>query len=319
MPAATMRILAWAAPNQAQLIQETARSTGAQVVAIASPTPQGAPELSKALDTRRVEDLRNAIHQGEFDVLWLAAPEPASAEVRRLIRELKVRTVSCEPQVGDIGELLADPQGGIGTSVVPLMRRSPGYRAAAQTIPQFGEAQCVNVFFRSGPGQGTLFARLYDAMDVLLDLCGEIETINAGLAGPLANVPDNLHGLRGHMSGNLRFKPNRCACVALSDGAGTWFRGVTVLGEGGCLRISDAGFEWIGPDGRVLDQHQSEKANILPGELIGMQIRRLQEGLDSGEQPDNISLMSMCESARLSCLTGQDEAPAKLAEMMSRP
>src|SRR4029453_13117510 len=162
-------------------IQETARSTGMQIVAIASPTPQGAAELSKSLDARRVDDLRNAIHQGDFDVLWLAAAEPRGTKVRRLIPELNRRTVSWEPQLGDIGELLADPQLGRAMMNVPLMRRSPGFRAAAQAIPQFGEPQCVNVFFRSGPGQGTLFARLYDAMDVLLDLCGDIETINAGL------------------------------------------------------------------------------------------------------------------------------------------
>ena len=94
------------------------------------------------------------------------------------------------------------------------------------------------MFFRCGLGQGTLFSRLFDAMDLLQSICGPIESINASLSGPLERVPEDLHALHGHMTINLRFKPNRCACIALSNHAGNWFRGlleshgVEVVGEG---------------------------------------------------------------------------------------
>ena len=46
-------------------------------------------------------------------------------------------------------------------------------------------------------------------------------------------------------------------------------RGVTVLGDAGCLRISDGGFEWSAADGRVIDHHREDEKQS-PGELIGM-------------------------------------------------
>jgi hypothetical protein len=175
------------------------------------------------------------------------------------------------------------------------------------------------VFFRGGLGHGTLTARLFDAMDVVLDLCGPIEAVNAALSGPLQNVPDELPDLRGHMTINIRFKPNRCACAALSDSAGGWFRGITVLGDGGCMRISETGFEWIGPDGTMIDQLH-EPPQRTPGGQIGLQIRRVLDGKDHSQSPpDCLTLVTLCEAARLSCLTGQDETPAKLKEMLARP
>jgi hypothetical protein len=156
-------------------------------------------------------------------------------------------------------------------------------------------------------------------MDAVDQLCGEAESIDAALATPMPDPPENLAGLCGHMTINMRFPGSRCACVAVSDSAGTWFRGVTVLGETGCLRISDDGFEWIAPDGELLDSHESEE-RTTPGLLIGMQIARVLEGRDANEPPpDHARLLSLCEAARLSARTGQGEAPRKLLRMLSRP
>lgn len=313
------RIIVWATADQQPLISAAVKSAELELMSIGSPRSESASSLAKAMEVERFDDLRQAVQRQDIDLVWLAAAEPIEADVRRLLDELKLPTVCSQPPFTTISELINDPAGASETIFVPLMRRSPGYRAASDVLPQFGQPQCVNVFFRSGPGQGTLLARLYDAVDVINLLCGQIETINAGLAGSLPAVPDMLTDLRGHLTGNLRFKPNRCACIALSDAAGSWFRGVTVLGEEGCLRISDGGFEWIGSDGRIVDRHDATGA-ITPGELIGAQISRIFDSMDlSDPPPDNIHLLAMCEAARLSCLTGQDEAPAKIIEMLSRP
>jgi predicted dehydrogenase len=155
-------------------------------------------------------------------------------------------------------------------------------------------------------------------MDLVFTLCGVVETMDAALATPLARVPDLLAGLHGHLTLNMRFPGHYCACVAVSDRAGAWFRGVTVLGDGGCLRINDGGFDWLAPDGRLLDSHHEER-NLTAGELIGEQIKRMLGGLDTNEvPPDNARLLALCEAARLSCRTGQGEAPRKMFEMMKR-
>jgi predicted dehydrogenase len=320
MPAiATIQTLVCGQADQEQLIRDAAKAASLSIVAAASIEAAGAADLAKALGAERVDDIRQAAHREGLDLIWLADPRPVESDTLRRVRDAGIRTITSEPQFGLISDLQADTSRTGWPTFVPAMRRSPGFRAAVEALPQFGQAQCVNVFFRSGPGQGSLFARLFDAMDVITSLCDQTQAINAALAGPLNTVPEHPEGLHGHMTVNMRFKSNRCACAALSDSAGSWFRGVTVLGEGGCLRISDGGFDWIGPAGNTIDSLHSH-TSLPPGELVGMQIARALEDKDAGEPPPDIAgLLSLCEAARLSCLTGQDESPGKLMEMMSRP
>ena len=168
-------------------------------------------------------------------------------------------------------------------------------------------------------GEGSLFARLFDAIDLLEVLCGDVEMMDAALAGPLSAPPDSLSGLHGHLTLNMRYSGNCCSCVALSNCAGSWFRGVTVLGEAGCLRIDDQGFEWVAPDGEIIDSDRQKK-RATPGELIAVHTIRLLENLQTTEPPPvHAKLLAVCEATRLSCRTGQGEAPRKMLEMLSRP
>ena len=104
-----------------------------------------------------------------------------------------------------IADLIMDPLEAATATFVPLMRRSPGYRAALETIEEFGQRQLIDIAVGSGPGQGTLFARLFDAMDLLETLCGPAEGIDAALAAPPTSFPESLADLRGHMTLNVRF------------------------------------------------------------------------------------------------------------------
>lgn len=312
------RIIVWADGEQEGLVRAAVDGANLELAAIGSPSSSAAARLSDALKADRIEDLRQAIQQDDVDLLWLAAPQGIDAAERRLIREIGLCAVSTEPRPVDIGEAMSDPAEAYTATFVPLMRRSAGYRASSQMLSDFGPAQCVNVFLRSGKGEGTLFARLFDAMDVIHTLCGTPETLDAALASPLPGVPDTLAGLHGHITVNLRFTGNRCACVAVSDLAGRWFRGVTVLGENGCLRINDGGFDWIARDGEIVETHHDQDVSSA-GLLVGEQICRTLAGLDGTDAPpDNAKLLALCESARLSCRTGQGEAPGKVMEMMSR-
>ncbi len=316
---ATLRVIAWAQPDQETLLCDVVQCANLEIIGVAAPTVEGEADLSKAFGVERISDLRHAITRDDVDFLLLVAPLLLESDVRRLIIEQKLPAISLVPQVSTIAELTESPGGRTAAMFAPLMRRSPGFRAAMQILPDFGEIRCVNVFFRSGPGQGTLFSRLYDAMDFINHLCGPVESVNAALAGPLPSVPESAHGLSGHLTFNLRFKPNRSACAALSDQTGSWFRGATILGDRGCVRLSDDGFEWIGEDGTLVDSHNEPSASTV-GQLVGQQAARMLADRDAIEPPpDNVALLALCEAARLSCLTGQDETPAKLVQMLSRP
>lgn len=317
MPAVPRAII-WALPNQLPLIHDAMQAAHLEVIAVGSSSSEGAADLSKSLNVEREADLRQALRRDDVDVIWLADPSPIDGDARRLIHERRLTVVSCQPQFGTIAELLAELKPGPGARVVPMMRHSPGFRAAVDVLNQFGEVKCVSTTMCCGAGQSTLFARLYDAMDVIQSLCGEVESVNAALAGPLSETPEHAWDLTGHLTINCRCKSNRCAAAVLSDRTGAWSSDITLPGDGACLRITSGGFEWIGADGKLVDRH-SEGGNLTPGQLIGMQIARLMDDRDAVvTPPDNVALLALCEAARLSCLTRQDESPEKLVEMMSR-
>lgn len=312
------RIIVWAGQSQVGLVRDAAVAGPLEIVGAGSDSPESAGALSRDLGVPRLDDLRKTIHDCEAEAIWIAEPFATDLEHVRAARDRSIRIFTAEPPASPPMEVIEDRAASM-PMLVPRLVRSPGFRAASEVLPQLGRMLCVNIAFRSGPGQGSLFARLFDATEVLLTLCDDVQSVNAALAGPLNAVPESLANMRGHLSINFRFKSNCCACAALSDSAGTWFCGVTLLAEGGCVRISDGGFVWHGPDGREIDTHRTPLP-CPPGDLIGQQIARALDELDAAEAPPDLSAMlALCEATRLSCLTGQNEAPARLLEMMSRP
>jgi hypothetical protein len=315
------RLIAWVERGQEKLLTDAIEEARMTLTAIGSPSSATADAMSKSLDAARVDDLRQAIQQEEAELLWLVAPERIAADERRLIREVGRRTVSSEPRPVAIADLMMNPQEADTAHFVPLFRRSPGYRGAMDAVGELAPPQCVIVSFVCGAGEGTLFARLFDAMDVLEALCGEVEGIDAALAGPLAGVPDSLENLHGHMTINVRFADNCCAGVSVSDCAGSWHRQAILLGGKGRLRITDTGDESFGADGRLISAHHDERP-LTPGILVGMDITRRLENRAApatAPPPNTARLLALCEAALLSCRTKQSEAPGKLLEMLSKP
>ncbi|MHC5007602.1 MAG: hypothetical protein ACYTGF_09630 [Planctomycetota bacterium] len=299
----TYRLAVWADPEQETLVEGVVRRGGFDLVTVLSP---------------ETESVRDLVRQ-DADLLWLAAPVAIGADERRLLREAAVPAISSVPMPGSVAEIADDPREAPAARFVPLMRHSPGYRAAREVFEQFGHRQCASIVAGSAGGEGTLFARLFDAMDLAQALCGPIKELGAALWRPRAGVPETLAGLAGHLTVNVRFADNRCVAAAVSDLAGRWFRQVTVWGEGGRLSIDDESFEWVSPEGRVIDSHR-EEGRLEPGDLVAIHARRLLEGADAADlPPDGARLLAVCEAARLSARTGADEAPRKVLEMMKRP
>jgi predicted dehydrogenase len=312
-------IIVWADPQQEGLIREAIDIGKLCVIGVGSDSTTTAAALADAFDCERVADLRQAVHRDEATLLWIAASISLDQTTLKLIHEAQRLVAVNQPQPGAIGRLATVSDALRTVHPIPLMRKSPGYRLAREFLDDFGTVRCVNVSFRSGPGEPALYSRLFDAMDVIASLCGQPEIVDAGLAVPREEKPESLAGLSGHMTVNLRFADDRCACVAISDRAGGWFRGVTVLGDGGCLRISDDGFEWRSAGGDLLDAHEEEEP-FSAGALCGMHLLRMIEQRDVGEAPpDIVSLLALCEAARLSSRTGEGEDPRRVISMMSRP
>ncbi len=314
----TIRLIAWAELGQASLLRQAVEVGTLHLAAVGSPDAAAGTQLSETLATERFATLREAILRDDVDLLWLASPTEIAPHERRLLREARVRTISTEPLPGSAAEVLTDAREAATADFVPLMRHSPGYRAAREVFGPFGERRAMNVFLGCGPDQGTLFARLFDAMDLAEALGGTVQQVHAALWRPLGGVPETLRGLRGTLTINLRFNDNRCASLAVSDGTGVWLRRIILLGAGGSLCIDDGGFEWMSPDGRLIDAHR-ESGTISPGELVAGQVRQMLTGSEAAAPPpDTARLLALCEAARLSARTGGSETPGKVIEMLKR-
>src|SRR4051812_26116961 len=154
------RIILWAIPGQEALLKDVVSLAKLDVVGVGSNTPDAASMLARALNTQRVADWHSIVQDGQPDMLWLAGPDPLGIEQLRWLSQTGMTIISSHPQVCTLSDVSDENASFDWPHFVPRMRSSPGFRAAADVLPQFGQAQCVNVFFRAGPKQGTLFASM---------------------------------------------------------------------------------------------------------------------------------------------------------------
>ncbi len=314
-----IRLIAWAEPGQTPLLREAVEDGSIAMAAVGSPDAADGTQLSEDLAAQRTPTLRDAIQRDDGDMLWIASPQPIEKDERRLLREARTDAVTTEPLPASAADVFGDPDEARTAHFVPLMRQCPGFERAGEVFDTFGERHAANIFLGCGPGQGTLFARLFDAMDLAEAIGGPIEQVHAALWRPRGGVPETLPSLTGTLTISLRHRDNRCASLCVTDCAGGWLRQLIVVGVGGSLRIDDGGFEWIAPDGRTFDAHR-EKRLPSPGELVARQVRRLLERrVAISPPPDTARVLALCEAARISARTGSPETPDKVIEMLKRP
>jgi hypothetical protein len=301
------------------LLRAAFARAGLRVVAAGSGAAGQSGAAADAVGAQEgIDDLRAGLTGVECDLVFLADPtgldDPAAEQMRTLARR-GVKLAAMEPIPPALREATTSAERPV-VELVPMMRRSPGFREAELMLPTFGEVRSVNVSFRAGPGEGSLAARLYSGMDIVHRLCGQAELIDAAMAGtPGGTIPERLAGITGHLTANLRFAENRAACLAISDLGGRWSRGVTVLGEGGCLRIDDTSAEWVGTHGQVLDESKKAGLETL-ADLVAAHLERILDQKAVLDPPTNHAVvLAMCEAAVLSARTGQSESPRKLLHL----
>jgi hypothetical protein len=214
---------------------------------------------------------------------------------------------------------------------VPLLWRVRSMANTRDALSNLGIARTMSVSMRCGRSEGTLGARLYDAMQLVHAVMGVPETIDAAVvtlsgAGGVHMAPaDTLVSLQGELTANLRFNSGRSATLSLSDRCGGWFRGGTIVGEHGCIRFDERGFEHIDPNGAVVDESPPKpkpgtrkKVVEAPsaGLMISDQIARMMDPRAALFEPfDEINVLAMCEAALLSARTGQGESPETILRM----
>ncbi len=253
-----------------------------------------------------------------------------------------------------MGQEAGQPASGLsaGTSVelarfCPLMRASRTMLDAAELLQDFGAARTIAVESYCTPAQGSLGSRLFDAMDLVFSLLGEPEQIDAACVLPQSpGSPRTLHALpaetlrdlNGTLTANLRFSDGRSAGLVLSSAGARWNRTLTLLADagsarvgagrassGGRLRIFDDGYEWIAPEGTIIDSARTSPAHRKrgePGEQLGViavaeqMSAILQQRAPSIIPTDYAAALAMCGAALLSARTGEGESPATILRMV---
>ena len=279
-------LVAWIAPHQATLAKEVAKAANLNLIAIGSSIQSELVDLGETLKAETCDDIRTMATQFEA-IFWIAEPNAYDISLCDLLRNRNTTTVTTTPLFGSIDELVVESGKTPAAKYIPLFRRSAAYGEATDDIEQFGQPHSAHCTMTCSHVEGTLWSRLFDAMDSINGLFGTPEIVQAFLHS--SRVPDEPSDLLGHMTVNVQFQQQRCATLLLSDQS-NWKREMQMIGDEHSITFGDG--------------------DTPPAQLIA-------DGIHSSEttMADAPRVLALCEAARLSCLTGSAEQPSRVLEM----
>ncbi len=336
--------LAWLRPNQAPLLAAVARLANLRLLAAGSPASEARSAPADSDGEEAFTDLRSALTTTEAGlVLLLAGPGPeafgggadqapiADLEILRLCHARGAALLSLDPIPSSTNDLASLSAPGVGESsrrppMIPLLTQSKVFADALEAIESLGQPRTVSLSFWSGAGEGSLGARLFDAVLVIHTLLGAPESIDATVvtrvaASGVRMAPgETLRDLRGDLTANLRFPGAKAACLTLSDRGGPWRRGVSIVTDAGRIRLDEEGFEHIDAGGATIDSTAPAGESPRPGPraapaIASAIVRALDPHAPRSAPIDLPSVLATCEAALLSARTGQPESPVTILRM----
>lgn len=337
------RAIVWTEQGRAEVLRAVASAVGLRVVGAGCAAKGRSSAVASVFGCAAVDDLRSALTEGECDIVVIgsagdfgAVSNPGDAGAVLAARQRGVRVVTLDPLPASAMELSgawsASGPGGLravdAAVFVPLARTGRSCREAAEVLEMFGKPRTLLVEACCRPEEGTLGARLFSAVEVLVWLMGEPESVDAAYASPergtLVPLPgETLRDAHGDITANFRFVDGRAAALLASDQAARWGRTITMLGPGGRLRVFDDGFEWVGADGeRVDSSRQVKRRGETPDRSAGVAtmaeaVTRLLDPAIPDEGPvDHAAVLAVCQAVLLSTRTGSAESPSTIRRMM---
>ncbi|MCC6677297.1 MAG: hypothetical protein IT436_09135 [Phycisphaerales bacterium] len=330
-------VAVWAEPGQVDLVRSVAQLAAVTITAAGAPSRGQTGAVAKELGCAGHDDLRSLIATTEARAVLIFAPgdfglgrDGSDLEAIQSAAARGVRVASLEPIPATLfgqGESSPGPAIHPMVTFMPRLRTARPFREAGEILSQIGPPRTLSVEAWNAAGAGSLGAAMYGAMDLLSWLMGEPRQIDAVLlpaGGSPGRGPESLRDLHGDLTAVIRFDDARAATMVLSDQGGRWSRAATLTSPQGRFRVFDDGFEWIGPDGRKLDELRLNEARR--GELndprhaqraIAQAVKDLLSP-SPAEAPESTAdgVMVLCETALLSARTSQAESPESIRRML---
>lgn len=312
----------WCRPEQANFACDVARRAGLTLRALGVADAGERAALANELEIDVFDDFRQIVQTVDHSVLCLMTMHDVTIEDLRLDEETGTTVLTTEPILNAVSDTPVEYHVAEQAWFLPLTRRTKPIAIFEDIRETFGAVHSAALTMRHAPEVASLYARLADAVDLLERICGPVELVDASHSSPPGSSIDSLRDLRGHLTLNARFQSNCCACIHVSDRARPWFRGITILGEGGSIRLTDEGFAWHDPHGELIDtgsglRRVDDDAHTA-AEVVSDEIRMLLDPRRRPREPrDPRRTTAVCEAARLSLRTGQVEDPGKVEAMLN--
>jgi len=323
-PVADKQAVIWTDAAHLNLVERVlGRLPALSVAAIGGPRKGDLSDLASrfGLDSPE-DDLRQMVsNRGDADLL-LATQQGVKLDDVRMALEGSIDVLTLEPITIQADRAILQDRGATSAGrlmLAPMLRYAPGYLASAQPQEALGRVESVGLTSMGRAEEASLFARLVDAMDIAVTWLGVPVTINAALTGPLAEPPDDLRGLTGHLALNMHFADNVAMAAQLSDRAPVHRRMLTVIGQEGTLLLDDLHYRLYTASGRPLEATEHNDGQtaepVEPASLIADQWRQMLKHRLAPPQPDPRVILGCCETVLLSARTGQSESTQTLVRM----
>ena len=311
-------IALWLAPDQASLMRRVCAHAGATILAAGSPIRGSSAQVALDLKADHASDLRLVLREAAVDAIVLGDPgdfgarrEDAAdlaAAAERGVRLLTLGT--CPASLREHANLRA-PERAIP---VPMRFAASAPGLTADTLESFGSIHAATLT-DAGPARvGDLGARLFAALATLDRLFGEPERVDAATTGPPTETLRNLHG---RASVHLHYDRGRTATAIVSDEGAGEHAGITLMGDGGLIRVADGSLRWDGPDGKPVDEPSADPSLRDPAEVLGdALLASLRQG--AGMPIDHGRLLAAAGAVLLSARTNQPASPDTVRDMATR-
>ena len=296
------------------------------VTAVGGPRVSQIEQFAHALGCPACDDARKLLldRPGAFGLIVSMAGVESSAVWEAV--SLGSRLLTVDPIDTELGTMVYNADGlrtgncsGGAVVYVPAFDKSEGWTSAADPLDMLGQIRLVRFSSYGGLGEGSLFARLYDAWRIILKL-GEVpDTVDASLASATNQEPQDLRSISGHMAAHARMS-TASALLDVSDGSGPNGRQLLVAADDGQLSIGEQAYELRDATGQHLDGQDACEPPLTFADAIAQQWQSLLNGSPRQSIPtrnpmvadDEPILLASCLACLLSARTGQPESPRKL-------